>query len=244
MLILTVFIFSYSTANILKPDGLTNVEVLIRVESISAVDEINRDIEIIFNIDLAWQDEQFMESSTDMGKLLHKNFNWDDEQSLGDSSKLWMPDLNIANLKELRQVREVVTFTRNCTVTYSATFSAKIGCNMEYHFYPLDKHECDIMMHSLGYNSDELWLTWDQDQTKNLFHDDVKMQKFYLTRSFIQQRMHIFFQEMPDINYHLVKVELKLTICLKRYFATSFLDSYIPCMSLVILAGFSHSQIV
>lgn len=88
---------------------------------------------------------------------------------------LWMPDLFIFNAKDVyRQVSSIDTEFLDlkvfrsgdfdddppgkCCFTYTQRMGARIGCHMNFRFYPLDVHVCPVSFRSFGHPETDLKL--------------------------------------------------------------------------------------
>nr|XP_027221868.1 glycine receptor subunit alpha-4-like [Penaeus vannamei] len=99
---------------------------------------------------------------------------------------IWVPDPYVTNSKDaaitkLTTTYASVTLYKNHTIRYSARVYSIIGCQMEFHEYPMDVQTCSMIMQSFMYSPDEVEFFW-RRWSPVLINKDLKLLQFSLTK--------------------------------------------------------------
>ena len=129
----------YDKDKIPPTDGPLDITVDIWVFEVSKIDDISLSMTFELYFDLKWKETRFEinETSPDWGP---------DGQYMGSTnfvSDLWLPDIQIINLKQF-QTRRVTTDVAGLIIfntgllLYTVSTEAVISCPMKFSAYPLD----------------------------------------------------------------------------------------------------------
>lgn len=213
----------------LRPGGFNEssgpvlVTTNLYIRSISSICDIGMNYEVQLTFRQQWRDES-LAFDDNSGKIRYLN--------IYDPRKLWTPDTFFVNELESHHHRittpnVLVRIYPDGSVLQSIRISLKLSCPMDFHRYPFDEQQCNIVIESYGYTAADLVLLWKKGDpvqiTRNLY-----LPKFTLT------------QYLTDYcTIRTVTGEyscLKVGLILKREFYDLLTRVYMPCIMLVVLS--------
>ena len=163
----------------IKDGSKTNVYAILKIDSMSPINQNTLEIDTQLLIELFWKEEIFSqyESLEDQDP----NFTIPNRQIVQDH--YWIPDLEIfgTTQHEGDASKQNIDFSSinyfgDGYLNYKIKLSVKLLCGRYFYFYPLDKQSCDIKMNSMAFMFDEVELFWSERQGEvndPLFHNWV-----------------------------------------------------------------------
>ena len=250
-----------------KPDGQTNVEMTLMLESISSVNEAKLDIELMFNLELIWEEPLLKFVNISNRRNFGSGRNLLTQFRDVEKYQFWTPDIEIIGQRvesdnidissslSRRNLRnflneEIEILEKNYAVlekndkfymVLELSMSTRIYCLMLFTHYPLDKQTCGLTFQSFAFNEEELNLTWSHDQAEKLFkHSNNHMQKFFIRKFYHDSHSPTVWVGMERSK----KSQLRLVMCFQRYFTAVFFQAYAPYTALVIVCGLVNTFFV
>ncbi|XP_055920251.1 glycine receptor subunit alpha-2-like isoform X2 [Eupeodes corollae] len=212
-------------------DTTTFVDVGLFINRISAVEE-NKELskkfqEISFDVFLQviWTDLRIRPRETNLTRT--KNFT---ELQIEERQKIWVPDLYIRQLKEMKIIKlfEDISSLRlyqNSTIVLSIGATIIIKCDMDFVLYPLDVQKCPVDFSSYKYSRHEMEFHWKRGNAIT-YPNDFGNGFFRLPKYVVSFHPEL---DMRIINYgdedH---SSARLEITLSREVKSYLLENYLP----------------
>nr|XP_045612838.1 glutamate-gated chloride channel-like isoform X2 [Procambarus clarkii] len=155
--------------------------------------------------------------------------------TLTETDMVWMPDLFFRNEKEGHFHKIIlpnlyIRIYPDGGVLYSIRISLTLSCPMNLKLFPLDRQQCQLLMASYGWTTEDLVFLWkDVDPvqvTKNLHLPRFTLEKFIT--DYCNSKTNTG-------EYSCLRVDLVF----KREFSYYLIQYYIPCCMLVIVSWVS-----
>ncbi|XP_055920252.1 glycine receptor subunit alpha-2-like isoform X3 [Eupeodes corollae] len=214
-----------------RPNTTTFVDVGLFINRISAVEE-NKELskkfqEISFDVFLQviWTDLRIRPRETNLTRT--KNFT---ELQIEERQKIWVPDLYIRQLKEMKIIKlfEDISSLRlyqNSTIVLSIGATIIIKCDMDFVLYPLDVQKCPVDFSSYKYSRHEMEFHWKRGNAIT-YPNDFGNGFFRLPKYVVSFHPEL---DMRIINYgdedH---SSARLEITLSREVKSYLLENYLP----------------
>ncbi|XP_055387563.1 glycine receptor subunit alpha-2-like isoform X1 [Condylostylus longicornis] len=206
------------------PDTLTNVSIGLFINRISAVDENKEEISFDVFLQVLWEDKR-VKFRNDIN--LTKPFT---ELQNDERHKLWVPDLYIRQLREMRLLKlfEEISSLRlyhNSTIALSIGATIIIKCDMDFVLYPLDVQKCPVDFSSYKYSNHEMTFRWKPGQAitfPNDFGDGFFRLPKYVVSFTTEHQPHIV--NYGDGDHASARLEITLSREVKSY----LLENYLP----------------
>eukprot|EP00094_Tigriopus_californicus_P002620 TCALIF_02532-PA protein Name:"Similar to GABRG2 Gamma-aminobutyric acid receptor subunit gamma-2 (Gallus gallus)" AED:0.06 eAED:0.06 QI:0/0.66/0.25/0.75/1/0.75/4/0/253 len=151
-------------------DGPLYINVDIWVFEVSKIDDISLSMTFELYFDLTWKETRL--------NINESSEEWSDKGVMGSTNfvqSIWLPDIQILNLKEFRK-RTIVTdvagliIFKDKRVLYTISTEAVISCPMKFSAYPLDHQECKFNVGSYIHDATQIFFN-------GTFGHDVKNQR-------------------------------------------------------------------
>ncbi|XP_033624503.1 glycine receptor subunit alpha-3-like isoform X1 [Asterias rubens] len=174
-----------------------------------------------------WQDPRLKSNDTTSKSVV--NFKGD------RMSSIWTPDVfflyeKASTFHDVTVDNRMIRLYPNGTVLMSSRISVTLSCNMDLYKFPMDKQECQVIMMSYAYNSDEMTLNITDSSLE--IDKDLMIPKFSLDE-FKTAITHIAYGATGD--YSVAKV----TFYFSRHLQSYILTVYIPSSLIVAIAWLS-----
>lgn len=208
-----------------RPNATTYVDVGLFINRISAVEENKEEISFDVFLQVIWTDLRIRPRETNL--LRSKNFT---ELQIEERQKIWVPDLYIRQLKEMKIIRlfEDISSLRlyqNSTVVLSIGATIIIKCDMDFVLYPLDVQKCPVDFSSYKYSRHEMEFHWKRGNAIT-YPNDFGNGFFRLPKYVVSFHPEL---DMRIINYgdddH---SSARLEITLSREVKSYLLENYLP----------------
>lgn len=208
-----------------RPNSTTYVDVGLFINRISAVEENKEEISFDVFLQVIWTDLRIRPRETNL--LRSKNFT---ELQIEERQKIWVPDLYIRQLKEMKIIRlfEDISSLRlyqNSTVVLSIGATIIIKCDMDFVLYPLDVQKCPVDFSSYKYSRHEMEFHWKRGNAIT-YPNDFGNGFFRLPKYVVSFHPEL---DMRIINYgdddH---SSARLEITLSREVKSYLLENYLP----------------
>ncbi|XP_065660226.1 gamma-aminobutyric acid receptor subunit delta isoform X2 [Hydra vulgaris] len=219
---------------LVKPKGLVDVELDIRVLSFDNLDESSMKFNVDFYFSQFWFDERFkilLDSPESYINILGKK-----------AEDLWLPDTVLVNSKS-SNFHYVTVENRFTTINFSsgmilqhARISTAASCHMDLRKYPFDEQICYIAIESYDHNNKELAYYWSLDESSidkkfNIKVYDKEMANFDVTSALKS------LEKTPHHDASFSSATAMFTFRRRReYF---LLQIYLPCALIVAITWIS-----
>ncbi|XP_042884812.1 glutamate-gated chloride channel-like isoform X5 [Penaeus japonicus] len=204
--------------------AIVRINIMIRnVETISDV-KMEYSIQIYFREQ--WKDHRL--TFNNMGGRIKY-------LTLTEADMVWMPDLFFKNEKEGHFHKIIlpnfyIRIYPDGGVLYSIRISLTLSCPMNLKLFPLDRQQCQLLMASYGWTTEDLVFLWKDVEpvqvTKNLHLPRFTLEKFIT--DYCNSKTNTG-------EYSCLRVDLVF----KREFSYYLIQYYIPCCMLVIVSWVS-----
>ncbi|XP_077983739.1 gamma-aminobutyric acid receptor subunit beta-1-like [Glandiceps talaboti] len=207
-------------------DDPVNVQMDMRIVSINSISEVNMDYTITMYFRQYWVDERLAYNP------LLGNISFDGR--LAD--RIWVPDTYFVNDKK-SFIHEVTVSNRllklepNGSVLYGLRITTVASCMMDLHNYPLDVQNCTLEIESYGYTDIDMLMMWKHGDGSLEGIDNIELPQFVLEEYKLVRRV----AEFSTGNY----IRLSLSFRFKRSIGFFVLQTYLPCILIVILSWVS-----
>lgn len=208
-----------------RPNSTTFVDVGLFINRISAVEENKEEISFDVFLQVIWTDLRIRPRETNLTRS--KNFT---ELQSEERQKIWMPDLYIRQLKEMKIIKlfEDISSLRlyqNSTIVLSIGATIIIKCDMDFVLYPLDVQKCPVDFSSYKYSRHEMEFHWKRGNAIT-YPNDFGNGFFRLPKYVVSFHPEL---DMRIINYgdddH---SSARLEITLSREVKSYLLENYLP----------------
>ncbi|XP_038076416.1 glycine receptor subunit alpha-3-like isoform X2 [Patiria miniata] len=174
-----------------------------------------------------WQDPRLVANASASQEVV--NFKGD------RMSLIWTPDVFFlfekdSKFHDVTVPNRMLRLYPNGTVLLSTRLSITLACNMELANFPMDTQECQMIMMSYAYNSNEMTLTINDASLE--IDTDLRIPRFHLNE---YKTAVTEFSYGPTGNYSAAKV----TFSFRRHLQSYILTVYIPSSLIVIIAWLS-----
>ncbi|XP_070553899.1 gamma-aminobutyric acid receptor subunit beta-3-like isoform X2 [Ptychodera flava] len=202
------------------------VQMDMHIVNINSISEVNMDYTITMYFRQYWQDKR-LQYDASLGNISF-------DARLAD--KIWVPDTYFVNDKK-SFVHKVTVSNRmlrlhyDGSVLYGLRITTVASCMMDLHDYPLDVQNCTLEIESYGYTTKDMEYYWKHGNQSVEGMQNIDLPQF----------------EMKD--YALVKKtaafstgaypRLAIEFILKRSIGFFVLQTYLPCILIVILSWVS-----
>ncbi|XP_022104632.1 glycine receptor subunit alpha-3-like [Acanthaster planci] len=214
-----------NSAGLQEPDENLPLRILVQIyiESVDGIRESTMDWTATVYLRLFWQDRRL---------AFHGN------RSLALQSKgierIWLPDIYFLNEKNARvhmvtQPNKLMRVQPNGKVSYSQRITLTVSCNMNLQKFPMDSQDCDIIISTYAYSTEDVLLYVDDHSIQ--IEPAVTISKFSLTGMEAKQET----LEFSLGNFSSVRCYFHFIRQMESYFLTV----YIPTLLLVSIAWLS-----
>ncbi|XP_055312389.1 glycine receptor subunit alpha-2-like [Sitodiplosis mosellana] len=202
----------------------TDVTIGLYLNRISAVDENNEEISFDVFLQVIWDDK----------RIHHRNNTIEQkyiELKLEERHKLWVPDLYIRQLREMKVLTlfEEISSLRlykNSTLVLSLGATIVIKCDMDFVLYPLDVQSCPVDFSSYKYSVKDMsfrWkkenpITFPKDFDEGLF---FRLPKYVVSFSTVKEPQTLHYN---DVDHSSARLQITLSREVKSY----LLENYLP----------------
>ncbi|XP_055700976.1 glycine receptor subunit alpha-2-like isoform X2 [Phlebotomus papatasi] len=202
----------------MRPNTLTEVSISLLVNRISGVDETK---------EMTWEDIRIRPARLDDEELRVNGFL---ELTLEERNRIWIPDLYIRQLREMKLLKlfEEISSLRlygNSTINLRIGATIIINCDMNFVLYPLDVQKCRVDFSSYKYPVKDMTFRWKKDNPLTFPHD-------FGDGFFRLPRYVVSFLTDPEpkiINYgDADHCSARLEITLSREVKSYLLENYLP----------------
>ncbi|XP_059614205.1 glycine receptor subunit alpha-2-like [Phlebotomus argentipes] len=222
---------SYSMTNdydkSMRPNSLTEVSLSLLVNRISGVDENKEEVSFDVFLQMTWEDSRIHPAGSSDEELRTNGFL---ELTLEERNRIWIPDLYIRQLREMKLLRlfEEISSLRlyeNSTINLRIGATIIINCDMNFVLYPLDVQKCRVDFSSYRYAVKDMTFRWKKDNPLS-FPNDFGDGFFRLPRYVVS------FHTDPEpkiISYgDADHCSARLEITLSREVKSYLLENYLP----------------
>ncbi|XP_055859106.1 glycine receptor subunit alpha-2-like [Episyrphus balteatus] len=208
-----------------RPNSTTYVDVGLFINRISAVEENKEEISFDVFLQVIWTDRRIRPREANLTRS--KNFT---ELQIEERQKMWVPDLYIRQLKEMKIIKlfEDISSLRlyqNSTIVLSIGATIIIKCDMDFVLYPLDVQKCPVDFSSYKYSRHEMEFHWKRGNAIT-YPNDFGNGFFRLPKYVVSFHPEL---DMRIINYgdedH---SSARLEITLSREVKSYLLENYLP----------------
>ncbi|XP_053674186.1 glycine receptor subunit alpha-2-like [Anopheles nili] len=208
-----------------KPGTLTDVSVSLYINRISGVDENKEEISFDVFLQITWEElriQPVLAAGSMVGEYV--------ELTKADRDMLWVPDLYIRQLREMKMLTlfEEISSLRlyeNSTISLSIGATIIIKCDMDFVLYPLDVQRCPVDFSSYKYPVKDLRFRWRSENAlsfPNDFGDGFFRLPKYVVSFYTEQESQIV--NYSDDNHSSARLEITLSREVKSY----LLENYLP----------------
>ncbi|XP_042229949.1 glutamate-gated chloride channel-like isoform X1 [Homarus americanus] len=206
--------------------GPAIVHINIMIRNVQTISDVKMEYSIQITFREQWVDHRL--TFDDMGGRIQY-------LTLTETDMVWMPDLFFKNEKEGHFHKIIlpnlyIRIYPNGGVLYSIRISLTLSCPMNLKLFPLDRQQCQLLMASYGWTTEDLVFLWkDVDPvqvTKNLHLPRFTLEKFIT--DYCNSKTNTG-------EYSCLRVDLVF----KREFSYYLIQYYIPCCMLVIVSWVS-----
>ncbi|XP_055686494.1 glycine receptor subunit alpha-4-like [Lutzomyia longipalpis] len=211
----------------MRPNALTEVSISLLVNRISGVDETKEEVSFDVFLQMTWQDLRIHPTHPDNEELRMNGFV---EITLEQRSLLWIPDLYIRQLREMKLLKlfEEISSLRlyeNSTINLRIGATIIINCDMNFVLYPLDVQKCRVDFSSYKHAVKDMTFQWKKNNPLTFPHD-------FGDGFFRLPRYVVSFSTDPEpkiINYgDADHCSARLEITLSREVKSYLLENYLP----------------
>ncbi|XP_064637586.1 glycine receptor subunit alpha-4-like isoform X2 [Lineus longissimus] len=152
--------------------------------------------------------------------------------------EIWVPDTFFSNEKkanshQITVPNKLLRIHPNGDVLYSQRLSLTLSCNMDLHYFPMDKQKCQIKTETYGYTMNELVFAWHKaEEAIQIASSAKKLPEFSLVDS--ETKLGNCTQVYITGTYSCLFVEFSLKREIMFYVSQTFIPSIlIVCLSFV-----------
>ncbi|XP_071525784.1 glutamate-gated chloride channel-like isoform X4 [Panulirus ornatus] len=206
--------------------GPAIVHINIMIRNVQTISDVKMEYSIQITFREQWNDHRLTFDNM-QGRIQYL--------TLTETDMVWMPDLFFKNEKEGHFHKIIlpnlyIRIYPNGGVLYSIRISLTLSCPMDLKLFPLDRQQCQLLMASYGWTTEDLVFLWkDVDPvqvTKNLHLPRFTLEKFIT--DYCNSKTNTG-------EYSCLRVDLVF----KREFSYYLIQYYIPCCMLVIVSWVS-----
>ncbi|XP_069702867.1 glutamate-gated chloride channel-like [Periplaneta americana] len=177
-----------------------------------------------------WEDYRVFINDTEDVEFVE--ITWDER------NELWVPDLYIRQLREMKvlalfQEMTSIRLYRNSTLRASIGASVIIKCDMDFVLYPLDVQKCAVDFSSYKYTTADLMFSWwKHSKPLNLpsdFGDGYRLPKYVVSFETEDENQIILYGEGNHST-------ARMHIIMRRELRSYLLESYLPSSLFVIMS--------
>ncbi|XP_076062287.1 glutamate-gated chloride channel-like isoform X2 [Oratosquilla oratoria] len=206
--------------------GPAFVRINLMIRNVQTISDVKMEYSIQITFREQWQDGRL--KFDDMGGRIQY-------LTMTDTDMIWMPDLFFKNEKEGHFHKIVlpnvyVRIFPDGGVLYSIRISLALSCPMDLKLFPLDRQQCQLLMASYGWTTEDLVFLW-----KSV--DPVQVTKnLHLPRFTLEQFITDYCNSKTNTGEYSC---LLVVLIFKREFSYYLIQFYIPCCMLVIVSWVS-----
>ncbi|XP_038121956.1 glycine receptor subunit alpha-4 isoform X1 [Culex quinquefasciatus] len=214
-----------------KPGSLTDISVSLYINRISGVDENKEEISIDVFLQVSWEDPRLVPVDDPVAPLTKQYV----ELTLAERETVWVPDLYIRQLRELKVMALLEELSslrlyKNSTLVLSIGATIIFKCDMDFVLYPLDVQRCPVDFSSYKYTVKEMRFRWRTENALTFPHDFgdgfFRLPKYVVSFYTEQepQTIHYGDGEPGPHNHSSARLEITLSREVKSY----LLENYLP----------------
>ncbi|KAK8754296.1 hypothetical protein OTU49_015442, partial [Cherax quadricarinatus] len=154
---------------------------------------------------------------------------------------IWTPDPYVTNAKDaaittLTTTYSSITIYDNHTIRSSSRLSSTIGCQMEFHGYPMDIQKCNMIMQSFMYSSNEVEFNW-RKWSPVMINKDLRLLQFKLKNPMNNYIRNSSYDELGHGERQVRQLVLELEF--SRAIGHHLVQTFVPSFLVVCLSWFS-----
>ncbi|XP_045134993.1 glutamate-gated chloride channel-like isoform X7 [Portunus trituberculatus] len=206
--------------------GPAVVHINIMIRNVQTISDVKMEYSIQITFREQWKDQRLTFDNM-QGRIQYL--------TLTETEMVWMPDLFFKNEKEghfhnIILPNLYIRIYPDGGVLYSIRISLTLSCPMNLKLFPLDRQQCQLLMASYGWTTEDLVFLWKDVEpvqvTKNLHLPRFTLEKFIT--DYCNSKTNTG-------EYSCLRVDLVF----KREFSYYLIQYYIPCCMLVIVSWVS-----
>ncbi|XP_063875360.1 glutamate-gated chloride channel-like isoform X2 [Scylla paramamosain] len=206
--------------------GPAVVHINIMIRNVQTISDVKMEYSIQITFREQWTDQRLTFDNM-QGRIQYL--------TLTETDMVWMPDLFFKNEKEghfhnIILPNLYIRIYPDGGVLYSIRISLTLSCPMDLKLFPLDRQQCQLLMASYGWTTEDLVFLWKDVEpvqvTKNLHLPRFTLEKFIT--DYCNSKTNTG-------EYSCLRVDLVF----KREFSYYLIQYYIPCCMLVIVSWVS-----
>ncbi|XP_050733794.1 glutamate-gated chloride channel-like isoform X2 [Eriocheir sinensis] len=206
--------------------GPAVVHINIMIRNVQTISDVKMEYSIQITFREQWTDQRLTFDSM-QGRIQYL--------TLTETEMVWMPDLFFKNEKEghfhnIILPNLYIRIYPDGGVLYSIRISLTLSCPMNLKLFPLDRQQCQLLMASYGWTTEDLVFLWKDVEpvqvTKNLHLPRFTLEKFITD----------YCNSKTNTGEYSC---LLVALIFKREFSYYLIQYYIPCCMLVIVSWVS-----
>nr|APG53536.1 glutamate-gated chloride channel [Cancer borealis] len=206
--------------------GPAVVHINIMIRNVQTISDVKMEYSIQITFREQWQDQRLTFDNM-QGRIQYL--------TLTETEMVWMPDLFFKNEKEghfhnIILPNLYIRIYPDGGVLYSIRISLTLSCPMNLKLFPLDRQQCQLLMASYGWTTEDLVFLWKDVEpvqvTKNLHLPRFTLEKFITD----------YCNSKTNTGEYSC---LLVALIFKREFSYYLIQYYIPCCMLVIVSWVS-----
>ncbi|XP_071513559.1 glycine receptor subunit alpha-4-like isoform X2 [Panulirus ornatus] len=217
-----------------------SVEFTIYIQDINSINAADMDFRVDLFLHMTWEDTRLNHSNMDFipGRAKESDYITLPAYVI---DHIWTPDPYVTNAKDaaitkLTTTYASVTLYRNHSIRYSARVYSIIGCQMDFHGYPMDVQVCSMIMQSFMYSPKEVefkWRTW----SPVMINKELKLLQFSLKKPLNNYVKNSNDNELGH-GEHVVR-QLVVDLQFSREIGHHLVQTFVPSFLVVALSWFS-----
>ncbi|XP_045134989.1 glutamate-gated chloride channel-like isoform X3 [Portunus trituberculatus] len=206
--------------------GPAVVHINIMIRNVQTISDVKMEYSIQITFREQWKDQRLTFDNM-QGRIQYL--------TLTETEMVWMPDLFFKNEKEghfhnIILPNLYIRIYPDGGVLYSIRISLTLSCPMNLKLFPLDRQQCQLLMASYGWTTEDLVFLWKDVEpvqvTKNLHLPRFTLEKFITD----------YCNSKTNTGEYSC---LLVALIFKREFSYYLIQYYIPCCMLVIVSWVS-----
>ncbi|XP_076062284.1 glutamate-gated chloride channel-like isoform X2 [Oratosquilla oratoria] len=206
--------------------GPAVVRINLMIRNVQTISDVKMEYSIQITFREQWMDERL--EFDDMGGRIQY-------LTMTDTDMIWMPDLFFKNEKDGHFHKIIlpnvyIRIFPDGGVLYSIRISLALSCPMDLKLFPLDRQQCQLLMASYGWTTEDLVFLW-----KSV--DPVQVTKnLHLPRFTLEKFITDYCNSKTNTGEYSCLI---VALIFKREFSYYLIQYYIPCCMLVIVSWVS-----
>uniref|UniRef100_A0A8C2UML0 Gamma-aminobutyric acid receptor subunit beta n=1 Tax=Chinchilla lanigera TaxID=34839 RepID=A0A8C2UML0_CHILA len=164
------------------------VKIAIYVCNIHEISDMDMDYTITMYFYQTWKDSRLAYHETNLNLTLDYRMN----------EMLWVPDCYFLNSKDVFMQDATVEnrmfqLHPDGTVRYGIRLTAKTGCSLDLHKFPMDQQTCKLEVESYGYTVEDVLLAWENGEDGVQMTEELKIPQFnFLGRMITSKEVYFY----------------------------------------------------